>query len=129
MPRANTSASGWSPWDAQRIGLQGHGLSVGRAHAAVAHHAQHLGDGLVQVGDHGVGLAARRQLAVGLVGPVGEDFLRRAQADGAGSVDQGAAGQPVQHQVAVDIAHRLADRARQRRILGRHVVERAVRLT
>ena len=105
-----------------------HFLAVTGDHDAFPSHPHGAGDDRVGIVDDGARLAPRRQRAVRLVGAVGKALRGQRRPGGVARPQQLRAGEPEQEQRRIERGDRARDGVRQRAVLDRHVVERAVRL-
>ena len=128
MPRATDHARRLVAVHAQRVHLDLDALAVERHDLAVPHHADGLLGGLLRVLEHGVREGARGEVAVVGVAAVGEALERHRQAQLLGRLLHLRAVQRDIDDVAVDRLDGPADGHGIALVLGRHVVERAVRL-
>ena len=101
---------------------------VNRDDLMVNGQAQGLGGDGPHVVQHGAGLGARDQAAVGVVGPVGEGFGDETQPGGLGQAAHDGIGQSQQRQVRIHGEDGVDDGLRLRGMPGDGVVQRAVRL-
>ncbi len=124
---AKVAACGASPWMHRVSGSIATMLPSTAWTCLILHHALDLRHRGLDVVDQRIRPAARRQAAVGLIGTIGEDLVGHRDAGVPTGADQLAPRQAVQHQAAVEVAHRTGDRSGQLAVTRRHVVQRAVR--